>query len=83
MHIGPIRLLDNGTPNTKFDIYGRLCPGFTSLDWDDSAKIEEAIAANENNKDAKKDCQKKNRQLKRQKQYQKRAAKAKTRQKTC
>ena len=41
--------------------------GFTDLDWDDCAKIKEAIATNKDNKDEKNNPQEKSRQLKRKK----------------
>ena len=83
MHIGPTRFLEDGVPNAKFDANKRLRLDSTNLDWDDSAKIEETIVADKDNKNEKKDLWEKNRQLKRQKQRQKQATKAKTRPKTC
>lgn len=78
MHIRPTRLLKSGAPNTKFDVDGRLRTRSISLDWDDSAKIQEVITMEKDNKDKKKDFREKNKQLKREKQYQKQVAKAKT-----
>ena len=62
MYIGPTRLLEDGAPNAKFDVDGKLRLRSTSLDWDDSAKIEEAITTNEDKIDEEKDSRKKNRQ---------------------
>ena len=67
MHIGPTRLLEDSASNAKFDADGRLRLGSTNLDWDDSAKIMEAIAGDKDNEDEKKDHQEKNKGLKRQK----------------
>ncbi len=50
MHIRPTRFLEDGAPNTEFDADGRLCIGSTGLDWDNSAKIAEAIAVDKDNK---------------------------------
>ncbi len=55
MHIGPTRFLEDGAPNTEFDADERLHIGSTGLDWDDCAKIAEAIAADEDDKDEKED----------------------------
>ena len=83
MHIGLTRLLENDASNAKFDIYGRLYPGSTGFDWDNSTKIKDAIGADKDDKDEEKNSQERNKQLKRQKQYQKRATKVKTCSKTC
>ncbi len=79
MHIGPTRVLKDGAPNVEFDTNGRLHTGSTDLDWDDSAKIEEAIFMDEDNKDREEDPWERNRQLKKEKQRQNRVAKVKTR----
>lgn len=55
MYIRPIRFLEDSASSTKFDSDRRLYPGFTSLDKNDSGKIVEAIAADENNKDEEED----------------------------
>ena len=83
MHIRPTRLLENGAFNIEFDADNRLCLGSIGFDWDDSAKIKKAIAANKDNKDKEKNLWERNRQLKRQKQCQKQSAKAKSCLKTC
>lgn len=71
MHIRPTRLLEDGTPNAECNVDKKPHLESIGLDWDDSDKIEEAIAVDKNNKDKKEDFQEKNRQLKREKQYQK------------
>lgn len=55
MYVGPTRFWENGALNTEFDTDRRLYLKSTGLDWDDGAKIEEAITANKNNKDKEKD----------------------------
>lgn len=86
IYIRPTRLLKDRIPNTEFDADEKLYPRSIGLDWDDSGKIEEAIATDEDDEDEKKDPWKKNRQLKREKQYQKQVVKARTglaKAKTC
>ena len=61
MHIEPLKFLENSVFNTKFDVDGRLRPRSTGLNSDNNAKIEEFIAANEDDSDEKKDFRKKNR----------------------
>ena len=68
IYIRLTKSLQNGTLNAKFDTKRKLYPGFTDLDWNDNAKIEEAITVNKYNKDEEKDPRKKNRPLKREKQ---------------
>lgn len=68
MYIGPTKLLEDNAPNYKFDKDRRFCIGFTGLNWDDSAKIEETITINKDNKNEIEDSWEKNRQLKREKQ---------------
>lgn len=67
IYIGPTRLLKDDAHNAKFDAVGKLRTKSTCLDWDDSIKIEEVIAMEEDNKDKKKDFREKNKQLKREK----------------
>lgn len=50
MHIGPIRFLEDGISNAKFDTNKRLYTESTSLDQDDCA-IVKAIAIVKNDKD--------------------------------
>lgn len=64
INIGPIRLLENSAFNAKFEVDKRLHAGSTGLDWDNSAKIEEAITADKDNKDKEKDFQNRNRHYK-------------------
>ena len=74
MHIGLSRLLEVGLSNAKYDWNGRFCKGYTSADWVDDGKIEEAMAANNNKDDDKKNPQEKNRKLKKEKQCLKQTA---------
>lgn len=53
MHIKSTKLLEDSTPNAKFNADEKLRLGSTGLDWDDSAQIEKAIATNKDNKDKK------------------------------
>ncbi len=55
MHIRPTRLLEDSAPNAKFDANGKLRTVSTSLDGDDSAKIQKAIAVDKDNQDKKED----------------------------
>lgn len=77
IHIEPAKFLENDALNTLFNMDQRLCTGYTGLDWDNSIKIEKAIAADEHNKDEK-NPQERNKQLNREKHRQKWATKAKT-----
>lgn len=60
MHIESTRLLENGAFNLKFNKNRRLHIGFTSLDWNDSIKIEETIIMDKNDKDKVKDSWERN-----------------------
>lgn len=61
MHIGPTKLFEDNALNTKFDKDKILYTRFTDLNWDDSAKIKEAIPVRKNNEDEIKDLWEKNR----------------------
>lgn len=61
MYIWLTKLLEDSIPNGKFDTDGRLCIGSTGLNWDDSNKIVETIAANKDNKDKEEDLWERNR----------------------
>ena len=64
IYIRPIKLLENGALNTKFNADERLHLRSTSLDREDGAKIKKAITANKgvkDNKDKEKYPRKKNR----------------------
>lgn len=60
MYIGLTRLFEDGAPNAKFDVKGKLRPGSIDLNWDEKSEIERAIAADEGDKDEK-DLREKNR----------------------
>lgn len=51
MYIRPAKLLENGAPNAKFDADRIAHLRFNSLDWNNSNKIEEAIAMVKDDKD--------------------------------
>lgn len=61
IYIGPTRLLENSVSNAKFGANKRFRTGSTSLDWDDSTKIEEIIAMDKDDEDEKEDFREKNR----------------------
>lgn len=50
MHIRRTRFLKIGLLNAKYDLEGRFCEEYTSANWDNNSKIEEAMAI-DNNKD--------------------------------
>lgn len=49
----------------------KLCKRLTGLNWNDGAKIEEAIAMEDDNKNEENNLQKKNKRLKRENQCKK------------
>lgn len=67
MNIELTRLLEDNTPNAKFDKDKRLCIGSIDLDWNNNAIIKEVIATNKEDKDKIENLWEKNRQLKREK----------------
>lgn len=50
MHIESTRLLEDNALNVEFDVDRRLDLQSTSLDWNDSSKIEKAITIDKDNK---------------------------------
>lgn len=54
MHIEITRLLEDGAPSAKWEADSRLRTESTGLGWDNNADIEEAIAADEDNKNEEK-----------------------------
>lgn len=77
IYIRLTRLIEDSTLNIEFDADKRLYLGSIGLDWDKSAKIKKAIAANKDDKDEEKDFWEKNRWLNNEKKRQKRATKIK------
>lgn len=72
IYIRPTRFLElNGAPNAKIDMDKKLCKRLTGLNWNDGAKIEEAIAMEDDNKNEENNLQKKNKRLKRENQCKK------------
>lgn len=55
MYIRPTRLLEDGSPNARFNADKKLRSESISLDKDNNDKIKEAIAMDKNDKDEKKD----------------------------
>lgn len=60
MHNGPTKLLENNTYYANLDIDGRFHLRSTGLDYNNNAKIEEAIIANKDNKNKEENFRKKN-----------------------
>lgn len=51
MYIRPTRLLEVGLFNVEYDSVGKLYGRCTDVDWGNEGKIEEAMAATDDNKD--------------------------------